>query len=363
MERLRILMFNWRCWLNPEMGGAEVFTHEILRRWVEIGHEATLFTSRFKNCKAEEVVDGVRIVREGGRYSVYLKARECYRKFFSKEGYEIVIDEINTVPFFTPKFVKNGEKIFALIHQLAREYWFYETPFPIDYLGYYFLEERWLKNYWSIPTVTVSESSRKDLVDLGFKKVFVVGEGLNFKPLEKLGEKEHFPVIVFAGRLNKAKRPDHAIEAFKIVKNKVPDAELWIIGDGYFSEKLMRIAVEGVRFFGSVSNDERRELIKKAWVLVNPSVREGFGLNVVEANALGVPCVAYDVAGLRDAVVNNETGLLARSGDVEALAEAIFQILASETLRLRMSENALTYSRRFSWDKVADEFLNVIKTA
>jgi glycosyltransferase involved in cell wall biosynthesis len=363
MEKLKILAFNWRCWLNPEMGGAEVFTHEILRRWVETGHEATLFTSRFKNCKAEEIVDGVRIVREGGRYSVYLKAREYYRKFFSKEGYEIVIDEINTVPFFTPKFVKNGEKIFALIHQLAREYWFYETPFPIDYLGYYFLEERWLKNYKSIPTVTVSESSRKDLVDLGFKKVFVVGEGLNFKPLEKLGEKEHFPVIVFAGRLNKAKRPDQAIEAFKIVKSKVPDAELWIIGDGYFSGKLMRIAVEGVRFLGSVSNEERRELIKKAWVLVNPSVREGFGLNVVEANALGVPCVAYDVAGLRDAVISDETGLLVKSGDVDALGEAIFQILESDVLRVRLSEKALAYSRGFSWDKVADEFLNVIKAA
>lgn len=363
MERLRILMFNWRCWLNPEMGGAEVFTHEILRRWVEIGHETTLFTSRFKNCEAEEVVDGVRIVREGGRYSVYLKARECYRKFFSKEGYDVVIDEVNTVPFFTPKFVKNGEKIFALIHQLAREYWFYETPFPIDYLGYYFLEERWLRNYWSIPTVTVSESSRKDLVDLGFKKVFVVGEGLNFKPLEKLDEKEHFPVIVFAGRLNKAKRPDQAIEAFKIVKSKIPDAELWIIGDGHFSGKLTRIAVEGVRFLGSVSNEERRELIKKTWVLVNPSVREGFGLNVVEANALGVPCVAYDVAGLRDAVISDETGLLVKSGDVEALGEAIFQVLASDVLRVRLSEKALAYSRGFSWDKVADEFLNVIKSA
>jgi glycosyltransferase involved in cell wall biosynthesis len=343
------------------MGGAEVFTHEILRRWVEIGHEATLFTSRFKNCEAEEIVDGVRIVREGGRYSVYLEAREWYRKFFSKEGYDVVIDEINTVPFFTPKFVKNGEKIFALIHQLAREYWFYETPFPIDYLGYYFLEERWLKNYRSIPAVTVSESSRKDLVDLGFKKVFVVGEGLNFKPLEKLGEKETFPVIVFAGRLNKAKRPDHAIEAFKIVKSRVPNAELWIIGDGYFSGKLMRIAVEGVRFFGSVSNEERKELIKKAWVLVNPSVREGFGLNVVEANALGVPCVAYDVAGLRDAVISDETGLLVKSGDVDALGEAIFQVLASDALRVRLSEKALAYSRGFSWDKVASEFLNVIE--
>jgi glycosyltransferase involved in cell wall biosynthesis len=211
--------------------------------------------------------------------------------------------------------------------------------------------------------VTVSESTRKDLVDLEFRRVFVVGEGLNFKPLDEVGKKENHPVVVFVGRLKKAKRPDHAIKAYKIIKNRIPDAELWIIGNGYFNKKLKEIAVEGVKFFDALSDDERRELLKKAWVLVNPSVREGFGLNVVEANALGVPCVAYDVPGLRDAVVNHETGLLARPSDVEALAEAIFQILTSETLRVRMSEKALTHSRGYSWDKVADEFLNFIKAA
>jgi glycosyltransferase involved in cell wall biosynthesis len=345
------------------MGGAEVFTHEVLKRWAAAGHKVTLFTAKFRDSERNEVADGVNIVRSGGRYSVYWKAKAYYGRFFSKEQYDIVIDEINTEPFMTPRFVKKGETIIALIHQLAREYWFYETPFPIDYLGYYFLEKRWLKNYRTIPTVTVSESSRKDLVDLGFSRVFVVGEGLNFQPLEKMNEKDTHPIIVFAGRLKKAKRPDHAIKAFKIVKNKIPEAELWMIGDGYFSEELMKIAVERVRFFGSVSNEERRELIKKAWVLVNPSVREGFGLNVVEANALGVPCVAYDVAGLKDAVVNNETGLLVRSGDIEALGEAIVQVLKSEALRVRLSERALAYSRSFSWDKVAEEFLNVIKAA
>jgi glycosyltransferase involved in cell wall biosynthesis len=363
MEKLKILVFNWRCWINPEMGGAEVFTREVLKRWAAAGHEVTLFAANFRNGKANEVVDGINIVRSGGRYSVYCKAKGHYNRYFSKEQYDVVVDEINTEPFMTPKFVKKGETIIALIHQLAREYWFYETPFPIDYLGYYFLEKRWLKNYRMIPTVTVSESSRKDLVGLGFKRVSVVGEGLNFKPLEKVGAKETHPVLVYAGRLTKAKRPDHAIKAYKIIKNKIPNAELWIIGNGYFDQKLKEIAVEGVKFLDLVSDDERRKLLKKAWVLVNPSVREGFGLNVIEANALGVPCVAYDVAGLRDAVVNNETGLLTRSGDVRALSEDILQILTNENLRVRMSEKALTYSRGFSWDKVADEFLNVIKAA
>jgi len=362
MSKLKILVFNWRCWLNPEMGGAEVFTREILKRWAEAGHKVTLFTSNFKDGKGNEVVDGVDIIRDGGMYSVYWKAKKYYNKSFSKQDYDIVIDEINTRPFLTPKFIRKGEKIVALIHQLAREYWFYETPFPISYFGYYFFEERWLRNYRRIPTVTVSESTRKDLAGLGFETVFVVGEGLNFKPSKKLAEKEGYPVVVYAGRLKKAKRPDHAVKAFQIVRRAVPNAELWIIGDGYFRDKLMSIACEGVRFFGSLSNEERRNLIKKAWVLVNPSVREGFGLSVVEANALGVPCVAYDVAGLRDSIIEGETGLLVKSGDVEALAEAVVQVLTSDALRIRLSEKALAYSRSFSWDEVADEFMKVVRT-
>jgi glycosyltransferase involved in cell wall biosynthesis len=294
---------------------------------------------------------------------VYWKARKFYDKRFLEERYDVVVDEINTRPFLTPKFVKHGEKIIALIHQLAREYWFYETPFPVSYLGYYFLEERWLRNYRNVPTATVSESSKRDLVDLGFKKVFVVGEGLNFAPLEELAEKEEEPVVVYAGRLKKAKRPDHAIRAFKLVRSRVPYAELWVVGDGYLRGELTRMACDGVRFFGSVEDVNRRELMKKSWVLVNPSVREGFGLNVVEANALGTPCVVYDVAGLRDAVIDGKTGLLVQPGNIGALAEAIIRVLTDESLRTKLSEEALAYSRSFSWDKVADTFIKVIKAA
>lgn len=363
MERLKILVFNWRCWLNPDMGGAEVFTHEVLKRWAKAGHDLTLFASTFRGCRKEEVIDGIRIVREAGKYLVYWKARKFYDKRFLEERYDVVVDEINTRPFLTPKFVKHDEKIIALIHQLAREYWFYETPFPVSYLGYYFLEERWLRNYRNVPTATVSESSRRDLVDLGFKKVFVVGEGLNFAPLEEFAEKEEEPVVVYVGRLKKAKRPDHAIRAFKLVRSRVPDAELWVIGDGYLRGELTRMACDGVRFFGSVGDVDRRELMKKSWVLVNPSVREGFGLNVVEADALGVPCVAYGAAGLRDAVIDGKTGLLVQPGNVEALAEAIIRVLTDESLRIKLSEEALAYSRSFSWDKVADTFIKVIRAA
>ncbi|MEM1551211.1 MAG: glycosyltransferase family 4 protein [Candidatus Bathyarchaeia archaeon] len=363
MESLKILLFNWRCWLNPNMGGAEVFTREVLSRWAKSGHDVTLFTSKFDGCKSDEVIDGVRIIRRGGWLSVYWKARSFYSKYFRTERFDVVIDEINTIPFLTPKFINNGERVFALIHQLAREYWFYETPFPISYIGYYVLEYRWLRNYVNIPTVTVSESTKHDLLNLGFKKVFVVPEGLNFEPLNHVPQKHIHPVIAYVGRLKKAKRPDYAVKAFKIVKEKVPYAELWIIGDGYLAKELKKQMVKGVKFFGNLPSVARRELIKKCWVLVNPSVREGFGLNVIEANALGTPCVAFDVAGLRDAIINYETGLIVKSENIRDLAEGIIKVLTDDEFRIKLSHGALVYSRRFSWDKVADEFMKVIRSA
>jgi Glycosyltransferase len=214
--------------MNPEMGGAEVFTREIIKRLSMAGHEITLFTSEFKGSKKEETIDNIRIVRDGGKFSVYQKAKDFYKNHH--ENYDIVIDEINTRPFFTPKFVNNKEKIFAIIHQLAREYWFYETPFPISYIGYYFLESMWLKNYINIPTITVSKSTEKDLANLGFKKIYIIPEGINLKPLETIPEKEKEPTIIYLGRLKRAKRPDHALKAFKIVKRKIPKAKLWIVG-------------------------------------------------------------------------------------------------------------------------------------
>jgi glycosyltransferase involved in cell wall biosynthesis len=361
MEKLKILWFNWRCWLNPEMGGAEVFTHEVSKHWVEAGHEVTLFTSKFHDCKIEEIIDDVRIVRAGGKYTNYGEAKKYYKKRFSREGYDVVIDEINTRPYFTPKFVNKGEKVVALIHQLAREFWFYETFFPINYLGYHYFEKKWLRNYVNTPIVTVSESTKQDLLNWSLRKVFVISEGLNFNPLFKVPEKETYPVIVYSGRLKKAKRPDHAVKAFKIIKDCIPEAELWIVGDGPFKRTLEKMSGEGIKFFGKLLNDNRRELFKKSWVLVNPSIREGWGLNVIEANALGVPVVAYDVPGLRDSVQDEITGLLVESGNISALAKQIIRILQNDLLRCKLNENALNGTKEFSWTKTSEQFMSVIE--
>jgi glycosyltransferase involved in cell wall biosynthesis len=354
---MKILWLNWRCWLNPAMGGAEVFTYEVAKRWVALGHDVTLFTSKFPGCKDEETVDGVKIVRAGGRFTVYRQAKKYYAKRFRKEGYEIIIDEINTQPFFAQKFVKNGERVVALIHQLAREFWFYETPFPVNYLGYHYLENRWLKQYIDVPTITVSQSTQDDLKNLGLRNISIVSQGLNFEPVTDLPQKNQKPIIVFSGRLKRAKRPDHAIKAFTLIKDKVPNAELWIFGDGPFRKKLENISDMGVKFFGHLGNVERRKLLGQSWVLLVPGIREGWGLNIIEANALGVPCVGYSVPGLKDSIRNGETGLLVESGNIEGLADATISLLENQARRQTLSLNALKHAKEFNWDKTANEFM------
>ena len=358
---LRILWLTWKDLGHPQAGGAEVLTHEVTRRLATAGNDVTVFTSAYEGCNSNEIVDGVRVIRSGTyRSSVFSAARQYYDSKLGENGFDVIVDAINTRPFNASQFARNGERVVALISQLAKEYWFYETPFPLSYIGYYFLENRWLRGYVNTPTITVSESTRKELLELGFNKVEVIPLGLNFEPLENPGEKEGYPVIAYAGRINRAKRPDILVKAFRNVRDRLPNSELWIIGKGPFEKKLKEIAGEGVKFFDSASNSERRALLKKAWVLANPSVREGFGLNIIEANALGVPCVAYDVPGLRDSIRDNETGLLVKASGPKALSETLLRILTDDNLRTRLSTDALRYSREFSWDRTAEEFMTLL---
>ena len=353
---MNVLWFNWRDIKNPEAGGAEIYTHEIARRLAERGYSITLFTSKFRGCKEEEIINGVRVIRDGGKFTVYQKAKEFYKKNGNK--FDVVIDEINTRPFLTPKFVDEA-KIVALIHQLAREFWFYETPFPVNLIGYYILERRWLRNYINIPTITVSNSTKEDLESLGFRRIFIVHNGLNVKPVDRIPEKAEKPTIIFVGRMKRAKKPQDVIEAFKIVKKEIRDVQLWMVGDGYLRKKLESKAKD-VKFFGYVDRKTRDELVKKAWVIAVPGVREGWGQVVTDANALGTPAVGYNIPGLRDSIKHGYNGLLVDSNP-EALADGIIKLIEDDDLRKRLSRNAIEWAKQFSWDKSAEEFKKVIE--
>jgi len=360
METLRILWLNWRDITHPEAGGAETFTHEVAKRLVAKGHYVTLFASRYPGSEMEQKIDGVHVVRQGGRFTVYSEAKRYYEANSGK--YDVVIDEVNTRPFMTLKFVNNGEQKIALIHQLAREYWFYETPLPVAFLGYFFLEKRWLAKYRDVKTITVSRSTAHDLSRLGFSNVHVVPEGLSYEPLPCVPEKDADPTIIYLGRMIRAKRPDHVLKAFSIVSRLMPKAQLWMVGDGYYKQKLQRMSKGNVKFFGRLPKDRVSEMLTRAWLLVYPSVREGFGLAILEANAHGTPAIGYNVSGVRDAIIDKQTGLIVQDTKITTLAEAIVSILSDQALRQRLSRDALDFSRGFSWDKTAEEFGRILVT-
>lgn len=354
---MQVLWLNWRDIKNPEAGGAEVFTHEVMRRLVKKGYNMTLFSAQFPKCSKNESIDGIHIIREGSKYTVYSKAREHYNKY--KNDYDFIVDEVNTKPFLTPKFVKE-KPILALYHSLTREGWFYETHFPLNYIGYYYLEKKWLSHYKNVATVTVSNSSKQGLESMGFKKIWLVPEGLSVTPLTRVPKKPRGPIIAFMGRLKRNKLPHHAIEAFSIIKREITDAKLWVIGDGYMRKELQRLNVKDVTFYGRVNDELKYQLLSKAHLLLVPAVLEGWGLVVTESNAMGTPAVAYNVAGLRDSIIDGKTGILVGDNSPKSLAHSAICLLKDKDTLSKLSCNALSFSRQFSWDNTANEFDRII---
>ena len=316
---MRILILNWKDTAHPAAGGAEVFTEEVARVLAARGHEVTLFAAAVAGRPERERVEGVSIVRRGSRTGVYRAAR----RFWDEEGagaYDVIVDEINTRPFLTPRWLR-GTPVVALIHQLAREIWFYETPWPVAVLGRYVLEPRWLSAYRNVPALTVSRSSAESLArHHGWRDVTVVPEGHTPHPVPSV-EKEAAPTVVFLGRLVAMKRPGNAIEAFQLLAAELPQAQLWMIGDGPLLERLRRSTPPNVSFLGRLGRGELLDRLARAHVLVATSVREGWGLNVSEAAACGTPSIGYAVPGLVDAVPASGGALVQPAP--AALAEAL----------------------------------------
>jgi glycosyltransferase involved in cell wall biosynthesis len=356
---VRILWFNWRDIYNPEAGGAEVLTHEIATRLSSrFGCDVTLFASQFDGAQQKVEIDGIKIIREGGKFGVYSKAVQYYRRY--KDNFQLVIDEINVKPFLAPKFVKEIPLV-ALIHQTSPEQFSHELPFPISYIGRHYLEKKWLSYYRDTTTVTISESTRHELQRLGFTKIFLMPEGLNVTPLKSLPVKESVPTFAFIGRLKKHKLPHHAVQAFSIINQELPDAKFWIIGDGYMRKELQRTKIPNIEFFGRVTNEKKFELLKRAHMILVPAIREGWGLVVTESNSMGTPAVAYDVPGLRDSIKDGKTGFLVRDNSPRELANLAISLFRDSLTLDKISANAITYARQFNWDKSAQVFYDILQ--
>lgn len=366
---MNLIAFNWRDPRHPEAGGAELHLFEILRRAVRDGDRVTWLAERFPGAPEEDSAEGIRICRAGSWYNAHFALASLYRRRFRGERFDLVLEDINKVPFFTPCYA--GAPVLAIVPHLFGTTVFREASAPVAAIVWAH-ESLIPLVYARTPFLAISESTRDDLARRGIPsaRVWVVPCGLEQAAyrVTVAPEARTAPVIAFLGRLRRYKGVQHLLRALPAVRAAVPDATLRIIGDGPY-----RPALEGltrslglaphVRFLGAVPQEAKVAALNEAQVAAAPSPKEGWGLTVIEANACGVPVVASASPGLVESVRDGETGLLVRHGDPAALAAGLVRLLTRREERLRMAAAARRWAESFDWEVCYRESRAVMERA
>jgi glycosyltransferase involved in cell wall biosynthesis len=365
---MRILIFNWQDITNPLGGGAEAHLHNIFSRIARTGHEVTLFCSSYPGAPAEEMRDGIRIMRKGGRGLFNVHVPLAYLRRFRAEQFDVVIDDVNKIPFLTPLYVRRP--LFGIVHHLFGRTIFLETnPFVASYV--YGMERLGLRVYRQsgMPFFVVSPSTKLEMMQKGFAehRLFLVHNCVDHAVHRPAPERRSpTPLIGVFGRLKKYKCVDQVISALPLVLRRIPDVKLVVVGDGDDRPRLERQTEDlglrdAVTFMGHVPEDVKVDWLQQMWFGVTMSSKEGWGLTVLEANACGTPVIAADVPGLRDAVKDGVTGVLTPFGDRETLAARIVALLSDDARRTRLSEGALAWAGEFNWDTAARQTLEALQ--
>ncbi|WP_377642816.1 glycosyltransferase family 4 protein [Oryzobacter terrae] len=361
---LRIAVLAWRDLDHPEAGGSEVYVHEVTTRWARDGHDVTLVTARPPGLPAHEVLEGVRHVRAGGRLSVYPRALAWVARHRGR--LDVVVDVVNGIPFGTP--LARPRATVALVHHVHRQQWRLIYP---DWRGRagWLVESRLVPVlYRRVPFVTVSSATRDDLSRVRVRPaaVTVVRNGLTARARSEEGRAVE-PHVVVLSRLVPHKQVEHVLEAAARLRHRHPDLRVDVVGDGWWRDRLQaRTAELGVgdlvTFHGHVDDEARDRLLARAWVMVLPSVTEGWGIAVTEAAAQGTPTIGYrSSGGLTESVTDGVTGWLA--DDLDGLVDAVDDVLTGrvdlDRASARARENALT----LDWEATAATFLDVVRRA
>jgi glycosyltransferase involved in cell wall biosynthesis len=361
----RVSMLAWRDLDDPEAGGSEVHASTVAKLWGEAGIEVTMRTSHAADHPQVSWRDGYRVIRKAGRYMVF--PRGAFSEMMGWHGARDGLVEIwNGMPWFSPVWA-SGPSVCFLHHHHA-EMWDMTLPPRLARMGR-LLESRIAPPlYRRTPIVTLSESSKRELIEeMGFKakRITVVPPGIDgrFTPA---GSKSPTPLVVAAGRLVPVKRYDHLIDVLVEVKQRHPQLEAVIAGEGYERERLETQrheadAEDWIHLPGRISDDELLDLYRRAWALAGAAAREGWGMTMTEAAACGTPAVATRIAGHLDAVAPDRSGLLVDNRD--EFVGALDAVLGDDSLRARLSAGALEHASRFTWEATALGTLEVLAAA
>ena len=356
---MKVLVLNERDPLHPKAGGAEIHVAEIFRRLAARGDEITLAASSYPGCEPDHELDGMRVWHLGPLPIYYPRVAFETLRTTRRGDYDVVVECLNKVPFYSPMY--SGVPVLAVCHHLFGEVAFQQVSWPVA--ATVWLSEQLIPPLYREPSfIAISESSRKDLVHRGIpqKRIEVSHCGIERPQIEVDPRKRRPMRVSYVGRLEAYKHVDVMLQACAQLTGRFPELEIYVIGRGVEREPLELLADElgiGHRttFTGFVGDEERDRILLETRVCVCPSEKEGWGLTIIESNALGTPVVATDADGLRDSVRDGETGYLVGLRDVDAFREKISMLLEDDDLSTEMSERALAWSRTFDWEIAADE--------
>jgi glycosyltransferase involved in cell wall biosynthesis len=356
----------WRDTQNPEGGGSERYVEEVARHLSGEGWKVTVCCADYPGAIRDETVDGVHFRRRGGRLTVYLFGL-LYLLSRAGRSADVVVDVQNGVPFFSP--LVRRKPIVALVHHVHHEQWQIIYPGLAGHIGWWLESRVAPRLYRRRQYVTVSQSSKADLVGLGVaaERIAVVPNGLEFPDPAGFEPANVDPTVCVLGRLVPHKQVEHVIDAAAQLRAHYPTLRVEIVGDGWWRGHLAEHAVRTgvtdlVSFHGMVPDGERDAILDRSWLLVLPSVKEGWGLVIMEAAARGLPAVAYRTAGgVTESIVDGETGWLV--DDFDGLVKRIDELLGDPALCALMGAAGQRRAAEFDWGKTGEKFEKVLTDA
>ena len=364
---MRILVVNWNDRENPQAGGAEIHLHELFARIAEWGHDVHLIASGWPGCAPTALVDRIHVRRVGGRLSFALRGRSAVARALRERPFDIVVEDINKVPLFLPALT--DLPLLAIVPHLFGTTAFAEASAPVAAVVWA-AELPITRVYEGAGFHAISESTRDDLVRRGIpsNRITVVHPGVDsawFRP-DAATPRAARPTFLYLGRLKRYKGVEFALQALAAARVSRADITLDICGQGDDRRRLERLVArlglgDAVRFLGYVSEQEKRQLLRRAWAVVFPSPKEGWGITNVEAAACGTPALASDSPGLRESVRHGVTGYLVPHGDRAALAGRMLELAADRALVERLGHAARSFAEGLSWDSAARATLTQIE--
>lgn len=357
---MNILVINWQDWNNPFAGGAEVYLYEIFSRLIKRGHRVTLLASRAQGQSYHETLDGFEVYRIGKRSNFNFVVPCALRALLRHKKIDIIIDDLNKIPFYSPCFTR--KKVVPMLMHLFRKTIYQETN--ILFASYVFLTERIIPLlYPGSKFVAISHSTAEDLKNIGVhNKIHVVHCGIPRIPQISQARRQK-NIIAYVGRVKKYKSIDHFIKAVKTIQNK-RNIKAIIVGDGDVKNELINLSRNldvDIDFTGFVTEEEKYRVYSTARVVVQPSIKEGWGLTAIEAQSCGTPVVCANSPGLREVVVDGLTGFLYPYGDIDSLTAGITELLDDDKKWQRFSLAAKKWASKFSWDNAAEQLEEILE--